>query len=120
MQCGQRKPPCGKHSRLAAGVCRPAAGLNIDSGSAEDRTVTNHPFSPLLSQELTDSDCALLRSFRIQPPSHMGDGLLTDLSPDNYAHRLSTPLAWIGLATLLSGAIVLCCWMTFLIQKLDL
>jgi len=81
--------------------------------------VKNQIFNLPLSHELTEFDYELLRGLQISPPARLKGRFLNGLSSVDFKHCLSTPLAWIGLAMASSGAIVFCCWFSFLIQKLE-
>jgi hypothetical protein len=81
--------------------------------------VKNQIFNLSPSEELTAFDYELLRGLQIQPPTQLEGRSLIGLSTVHFKDRLNKPFAWIGLAMFSGGAIMLSCWLSFLIQKLE-
>ncbi len=76
-------------------------------------------FNQALSEELTEFDYELLRSLQIAPPGRLKGHIPKGLSSLDFKNWISTPYAWIGLALFSGGTIMVSCWMSFLIQRLD-
>jgi hypothetical protein len=100
-------------------LIQPRFSIQESLNSAEDNSVRKQIFDSSLSEHLTESDCELLRSLQIQPPARAQASFRSNIAGIDLAECLSTPLTWISVAVLSTGAMVFLFWMSYLLQRAD-